>query len=129
MGFNPEYAPLTSEERDMMNRASTTQAERTRLYARDLLATSAAYLAASDAVGLRKDAASYLAGESARLRREGMAHLDRADLLDAKPVHTRGGKADGPWAYGMTHDMDCPACVASGSSYTASPRSESYWSS
>jgi hypothetical protein len=48
----------------------------------------------------------------------------------AKPQHTVRGKTstDG-WPYGTTHDMDCPACVASGSSFTASPRSETYWSS
>ena len=47
----------------------------------------------------------------------------------AQPKHTRYGRADGPWPYGATHDFDCPACVASGASYTSSPRSETYWSS
>jgi hypothetical protein len=54
---------------------------------------------------------------------------DLAERIPAEPKHTRNGKADGPWPYGTTHDMDCPACVASGSSFTASPRSETYWSS
>lgn len=48
-------------------------------------------------------------------------------------VHTIGGKVidhdTNPGTYGRTHDMDCPACLASGSSFTASPRSETYWSS
>lgn len=44
--------------------------------------------------------------------------------------HTVKGKtSETGWPYGTTHDMDCPACVASGSSFTASPRSETYWSS
>ena len=46
-----------------------------------------------------------------------------------EPPHTRYGKADGPWPYGATHDLNCPACVADGSSFTPSPRSETYWSS
>ena len=46
---------------------------------------------------------------------------------DVFPVHTRNGKADGPWDYGMTHDMDCPGCKDT--PFTASPRSETYWSS
>lgn len=43
--------------------------------------------------------------------------------------HTVRGVTAGPegWAYGVTHDFDCPGCA--GTSYTASPRSESYWSS
>lgn len=48
------------------------------------------------------------------------------------PPHTIGGKAigaDNPGEYGRTHDGDCPACVASGASFTASPRSETYWAS
>lgn len=43
--------------------------------------------------------------------------------------HTRRGQADGPWPYGANHDFDCPACCYSGSSYTASPRSDAYWQS
>lgn len=49
-----------------------------------------------------------------------------------KLIHTIGGRMigpDNPGAYGRTHDMNCPACVASGTPYTASPRSETYWSS
>ncbi len=46
-------------------------------------------------------------------------------------VHTIGGKpindVTNPGAYGRTHDMDCPACVSI--PFTASPRSETYWSS
>ena len=48
-------------------------------------------------------------------------------------IHTIGGKPiddlTNPGEYGRTHDMTCPACVASGSSFTTSPRSETYWSS
>jgi hypothetical protein len=44
--------------------------------------------------------------------------------------HTVNGKtSDEGWPYGTTHDYTCPACVASGSSFLASPRSETYWSS
>jgi hypothetical protein len=44
--------------------------------------------------------------------------------------HTVNGKtSDEGWGYGVTHDMDCPACVASGASFLTSPRSETYWSS
>ena len=47
----------------------------------------------------------------------------------AKPVHTVRGKVIGPEGspYGVTHDMDCPGCKDT--SFTASPRSETYWSS
>ena len=136
MGFNPEYAPLTNEERDTMNRVSTPRSEATRLYARDLMATADAYLKAADAPGMRKDASKYLASEAARLHREARLHLDRADNLEldeslaARVRHTvRGETSEVGWPYGTTHDMDCPACVASGSSFSASPRSETYWSS
>jgi hypothetical protein len=46
-----------------------------------------------------------------------------------KPVHTVRGKPIGPEGvpYGTTHDYECPACQ--GTSFTASPRSETYWSS
>lgn len=59
-------------------------------------------------------------------------------LVDLGPItdpaiHTIGGKPiddlTNPGEYGRTHDMTCPACVASGSSFTTSPRSETYWSS
>ena len=53
----------------------------------------------------------------------------QAEAITVTPKHTVGGKSDGPWPYGTTHDYDCPACLASGSSFTASPRSETYWSS
>ncbi len=48
---------------------------------------------------------------------------------EPKPVHTvRGGKPAAEFGgYGVTHDMDCPGCQ--GTSFTASPRSETYWSS
>lgn len=44
-------------------------------------------------------------------------------------VHTSRGKVIGPEGlpYGTTHDMDCPGCE--GTPFTASPRSEAYWSS
>jgi hypothetical protein len=47
---------------------------------------------------------------------------------EAAPVHTVGGKtsAEG-WAYGVTHDMDCPGCKDT--PFLISPRSETYWSS
>jgi len=51
---------------------------------------------------------------------------DRAKEPPA-PVHTVNGKSDGPWAYGVTHDYDCPGCE--GSNFLTSPRSETYWSS
>jgi hypothetical protein len=45
------------------------------------------------------------------------------------PVHTvKGGKPASIYGgYGVTHDMDCPGCQDT--SFTASPRSETYWSS
>ena len=48
----------------------------------------------------------------------------------ALPVHTRGGQPIplGGLPYGVTHDLDCPACVASGRPWGADPRSEAYWS-
>jgi hypothetical protein len=56
--------------------------------------------------------------------------LDEVPTVDCGPVHTVGGKTSVEgWPYGTTHDADCPACVASGSSFTASPRSETYWAS
>lgn len=44
-------------------------------------------------------------------------------------VHTVRGKVIGPEGspYGVTHDMTCPGCQDT--PFTASPRSESYWSS
>lgn len=49
--------------------------------------------------------------------------------IEAVPVHTVRGKPIGPEGspYGVTHDMDCPGCVDT--PFTASPRSETYWSS
>jgi len=47
----------------------------------------------------------------------------------ALPPHTVGGKRAGGAGYGVTHDMDCPACVASGLDFTLTPRSETYWAS
>lgn len=56
--------------------------------------------------------------------------LPDGSVLSPEPRHTVGGKtSDNGWPYGTTHDMDCPACVASGSSFTTSPRSETYWAS
>lgn len=44
------------------------------------------------------------------------------------PRHTvRGETSETGWPYGTTHDMDCPGCA--GTSFTASPRSETYWCS
>lgn len=45
------------------------------------------------------------------------------------PHTVRGQTSTTGWPYGTPHDYDCPACVASGTSFTASPRSETYWSS
>jgi len=46
-------------------------------------------------------------------------------------VHTINGRPidneTNPGTYGRTHDMDCPGCQ--GTSFTASPRSETYWAS
>lgn len=44
-------------------------------------------------------------------------------------VHTVRGREIGPEGspYGVTHDMDCPGCRDT--PFTASPRSETYWSS
>jgi hypothetical protein len=45
-------------------------------------------------------------------------------------VHTIGGQPisdTNPGAYGRNHDMACPGCE--GTSFTASPRSDAYWSS
>jgi len=49
--------------------------------------------------------------------------------VEAKPVHTVRGKVIGEEGspYGVTHDMDCPGCQDT--PFTASPRSETYWSS
>ena len=46
-----------------------------------------------------------------------------------EPKHTvRGGKDAREFGdYGVTHDMDCPGCKDI--PFTASPRSETYWSS
>lgn len=51
-------------------------------------------------------------------------------LRESPPRHTVNGEtSETGWPYGTTHDMDCPACVASGEPFTLSPRSETYWSS
>ena len=54
-----------------------------------------------------------------------------AKLTDLPMPHTVRGAPIGPEGvpYGTKHDMNCPACIASGASFTASPRSETYWSS
>jgi hypothetical protein len=52
--------------------------------------------------------------------------------LKLAAIHTIGHKPigpDNPGHYGRTHDYDCPACLASGSSFLTSPRSETYWCS
>lgn len=64
--------------------------------------------------------------------REGEAILAREQGREpSRPIHTVRGVAIGPEGvpYGTTHDMDCSACVASGASFEATPRSEAYWSS
>jgi hypothetical protein len=50
-------------------------------------------------------------------------------LRSTLPIHTVRGKPIGPEGapYGTTHDMDCPSCQDT--PFTASPRSETYWSS
>jgi len=51
------------------------------------------------------------------------------DLRTVEVKHTvKGGKPASIYGgYGVTHDMDCPGCKDT--SFTASPRSETYWSS
>lgn len=65
--------------------------------------------------------------QAAELLRE--RGLDGA--LDVTRVtHTISGRLIGPGnpgPYGRTHDMDCPGCQST--PFTASPRSETYWSS
>ena len=55
--------------------------------------------------------------------------LTVAEPEPARPVHTVRGKVIGPEGspYGVTHDSDCPGCIDT--PFTASPRSETYWSS
>ncbi len=54
-----------------------------------------------------------------------------AATLTAFKAHTIEGKPinddTNPGAYGRVHDMDCPGCI--NTPFTASPRSETYWSS
>lgn len=52
----------------------------------------------------------------------------REDFFKPLP-HTHRGEVIGLEGrpYGVTHDMDCPACQ--GTPFTLSPRSETYWSS
>lgn len=71
------------------------------------------------------------ANETALLRGFAMGVVAAAKLAeDDEPKHTvRGQTSEDGWPYGTKHDMDCPACVASGTSFTASPRSETYWAS
>lgn len=59
-------------------------------------------------------------------------HPSDVETTPTRPVHTIGGEPIGPenpGEYGRTHDFKCPACVEGGSSFTTSPRSETYWSS
>lgn len=65
-------------------------------------------------------------------RPEIVAELERRIVRAeaATKQHTIGGQPiseSNPGAYGRTHDYDCPACQ--GTSFTASPRSETYWCS
>lgn len=53
------------------------------------------------------------------------AHTIGGRLIDNDPA----SPSYNPGAYGRTHTGNCPACVASGASFTASPMSETYWSS
>jgi hypothetical protein len=58
------------------------------------------------------------------------AFIDKCKKFsETEPVHTvRGGKPAREFGgYGVTHDMDCPGCQDT--SFLASPRSETYWSS
>lgn len=63
----------------------------------------------------------------------GLLVSEITDLVEAPlPEHTTRGKTAAEGAvfdYGVQHDYDCPACLASGSSYLTSPRSETYWAS
>ena len=58
---------------------------------------------------------------------EGVSH--ERWLKTQRPRHTVRGGLDARLhgGYGVTHDMDCPGCQ--GVPFTASPRSETYWSS
>jgi hypothetical protein len=54
-----------------------------RVYADELERVAAVYAEAATAVGLRRDAARYLATEGERLAREAKANREYADMLDA----------------------------------------------
>ena len=82
--MNTQWPALTEDERAALNSTDTPEAERMRLYGRDLRATAAAYAVAADAPGLRKDAARFLYAESVRLHNEGGHALDRADQMEDK---------------------------------------------
>ncbi len=57
-----------------------------------------------------------------------VAEKEAADAAAAPLAHTvRGESSSEGWAYGVTHDADCPGCA--GTDFTSSPRSESYWAS
>lgn len=63
-------------------------------------------------------------------QREGRIIAGRREFGEGPYVHTvRGETSETGWPYGTTHDYRCPACVMSGASFTASPRSETYWAS
>jgi hypothetical protein len=64
--------------------------------------------------------------------------VEELDDIRRRPVHTIGRRPINhdvapdhpdynPGEYGRTHDTDCPGCQ--NTSFTASPRSETYWSS
>lgn len=79
---------------------------------------------------------SDVTGQQYRTKREALAAeaeelAYRQRVADfASAVHTyRGETIVEGLPYGVPHDYDCPACIASGASFTASPRSETYWSS
>ncbi len=63
------------------------------------------------------------------------AIFEDEDIPAPKPIHTvdhvaigtPGTKYAKGIPYGTTHDMDCPGCI--NTPFTASPRSETYWSS
>lgn len=54
--------------------------------------------------------------------------IKQDQVLHRAPRHTvRGQTSENGWPYGVTHDMDCPACQDT--PFTLSPRSETYWAS
>ena len=116
---------MRTEDEGVLN-INTTPNGRVRLFVEDGCGDRAVvYLTATEAEALISDLRQRIAKPEPR-------PLLSVPTVDAGPIgkdHTvRGGKPAAQFgAYGVTHDMDCPGCE--GTSFTASPRSETYWSS